>query len=114
MGYLRRSCENCRRMIYLKCDSDGYWRPYESWVAKTVDEGEWVLHSCKASNSPPRRAKPNPASAPSTTPDHSGLLELARAWHKLPASTQADVLALVRAAQTAASSSQPNFIIEYL
>ncbi|RMG02506.1 MAG: hypothetical protein D6741_03665 [Planctomycetota bacterium] len=44
-GYLKR-CEFCGQLIYLKQDWDGQWRPYESWVAGTVDEGEWKTHDC--------------------------------------------------------------------
>jgi len=47
-GYLT-DCKYCGRCIYLHCDSDGRWRPYESWAAGTVDEGEWVLHDCYGS-----------------------------------------------------------------
>jgi hypothetical protein len=45
-GFLRPKCNACGKTIYLKEDSPGCWRPYESWVAGTVSEGEWVLHRC--------------------------------------------------------------------
>ncbi len=50
-GFLRPECKACGRTIYLKEDSPGYWRPYESWVAGTVTEGEWVLHRCREEGS---------------------------------------------------------------
>ncbi len=30
----------------MKRDHDDSWRPYESWAAGNVDEGEWVIHEC--------------------------------------------------------------------
>jgi len=44
-GYLKGG-NGCGRTIYMKEDSDGKWRPYESWIAGTCCEGEWVVHSC--------------------------------------------------------------------
>lgn len=44
-GYLKR-CRACGERIYLKCDYDGQWRPYESYIEGKVEEGEWVLHNC--------------------------------------------------------------------
>lgn len=44
-GFLTR-CAYCGCLIYLKLDCDSRWRPYESWFAGTVEEGEWKLHKC--------------------------------------------------------------------
>lgn len=44
-GYPRR-CRYCRERIYMKCDYDGEWRPYESYIDGKVEEGEWRLHDC--------------------------------------------------------------------
>lgn len=44
-GYLK-DCYTCGESIYLHQDTDGRWRPYESWWAETVAVGEWVLHEC--------------------------------------------------------------------
>jgi hypothetical protein len=46
-GYLK-GCNGCGRTIYMKEDSDGKWRPYESWIAGNCGEGEWVSHACRA------------------------------------------------------------------
>lgn len=45
-GYLKR-CMYCGDRIYMKCDYDGQWRPYESWVNGSVEEGEWIIHECE-------------------------------------------------------------------
>ena len=42
-----KTCRTCGALIYLKCDWDGQWRPYESWVDGNVDEGEWIRHDCE-------------------------------------------------------------------
>jgi hypothetical protein len=47
-GFLKNKCEGCGEMIYIKTDADGVPRPYKSWVARQVPEGEWVLHDCRA------------------------------------------------------------------
>jgi hypothetical protein len=44
-GFLK-PCRECGIQIYLKQDSPGCWRPYESWAAGSVDENEWRLHQC--------------------------------------------------------------------
>jgi hypothetical protein len=41
-----RNCRYCGITIYLHYDWDGFWRPYESWVAGTVEEAVWQLHDC--------------------------------------------------------------------
>jgi len=46
-GFLK-PCRCCGVVIYLKRDSDGTWRPYESWVSGTVEENCWVRHDCRA------------------------------------------------------------------
>ena len=47
MGYIR-NCLYCNDRIYMKCDYDGVWRPYESWLhTESIEEGEWVLHECQ-------------------------------------------------------------------
>jgi hypothetical protein len=46
-GYLKK-CNGCGHQIYMKRDHDDQWRPYESWKAETVDEGEWKSHECSA------------------------------------------------------------------
>ena len=33
----------------MKLDHDDCWRPYESWAAGNVDEGEWEIHECGSS-----------------------------------------------------------------
>ncbi|NLG42939.1 MAG: hypothetical protein GX547_06810 [Phycisphaerae bacterium] len=45
-GYLK-TCRSCGERIYLKAGLDGEWRPYESWLYGTVEEGEWKLHDCE-------------------------------------------------------------------
>lgn len=47
-GFLKKKCTGCGQMIYIKADPDGVKRPYKSWVAGQVPEGEWVLHDCPA------------------------------------------------------------------
>jgi hypothetical protein len=47
-GFLKKKCQGCGEMIYIKTDADGVARPYKSWVAGQVSEGEWVLHDCRA------------------------------------------------------------------
>ena len=42
-----KTCRTCGALIYLKCDWDGQWRPYESWVDGNADEGEWIRHDCE-------------------------------------------------------------------
>lgn len=44
-GYLKR-CRDCGQRIYVKCDYDGVWRPYESYIEGNVEPREWVLHDC--------------------------------------------------------------------
>lgn len=44
-GYLK-PCKNCGSTIYLHCDSDGVWKPYESWIAGNAQPGEFILHNC--------------------------------------------------------------------
>ena len=46
-GYIKR-CRYCGRSIYLKCDYDGTWRPYESWAAGNTDVNNWQRHDCPA------------------------------------------------------------------
>jgi len=41
-----KQCQYCRELIYLKCDRDGKWRPYESYIDRKVEKGEWRLHDC--------------------------------------------------------------------
>lgn len=45
-GFLR-TCNQCNESIYLKQDSDGRWRPYQTWFNGTVQENQWVLHRCQ-------------------------------------------------------------------
>lgn len=45
-GYLRE-CKYCGRMIYMKHDYDGQWRPYASWIGDDAPEGEWTIHECQ-------------------------------------------------------------------
>ncbi len=44
-GYLK-VCDRCGRLIYMKRDYDGTWRPYASWVAGDAQQNEWLLHDC--------------------------------------------------------------------
>ncbi len=44
-GYLKY-CFYCANLIYLHCDCDGVWRPYESWVAGNAKYGEFIRHNC--------------------------------------------------------------------
>lgn len=44
-GYLK-DCRYCGTVIYMYKTYHGSWIPFESWVAGTVTEGEWVPHHC--------------------------------------------------------------------
>ncbi len=44
-GYLK-SCKWCGETIYMFADQHR-WIPFESWVAGTVNPGEWQRHECR-------------------------------------------------------------------
>jgi hypothetical protein len=44
--YLKDCCYCGEKIVMLKSDYDGRWRPFESWVAGNCAEGEWVIHRC--------------------------------------------------------------------
>lgn len=62
-GYLKQ-CDGCSRMIYMKLDYDGIYRPYESWLDGPVEEGEWQLHQCATEH---RGPPPTPVTNPRVT-----------------------------------------------
>jgi hypothetical protein len=45
LGYTK-PCRTCGVTIYLHHDSDGRWRPYESWRTGRAPDGTWWLHHC--------------------------------------------------------------------
>jgi hypothetical protein len=47
-GYTK-PCRGCGVEIYMHLDTDGKWRPYESWKSGRVSEGTWRKHGCESS-----------------------------------------------------------------